>query len=167
MAQSGLGLFFRSQNILSKMKTCPSCKLEKSEDAFHKHKLRGLQLYCKECRKVVDQKYWEKRKNDPEKMRMKKSWRTKTNKENQEFVFNYLIEHPCPCGETNPMVLTFDHLHDKTTEVSLMIVNTRKLVDIKKEIEKCQVLCSNCHMKKTAKDFNWWVYRLCKKQGIA
>lgn len=149
------------------MKTCSKCKLEKLEHEFHKHKTRGLQLYCKKCRKEIDQKYWKKRKLDPKKMDLKKTWIKKKRTQNQEYVFNFLLEHPCPCGETNPMALTFDHLRDKETNISEMVNFPSSLDNLKKEISKCQVLCSNCHMKKTAKDFNWWVYRMCKRQGIA
>jgi 5-methylcytosine-specific restriction endonuclease McrA len=27
---------------------------------------------------------------------------------------------------------------------------------LKNEIEKCQILCANCHLRKTANDFNWY-----------
>ena len=31
-----------------------------------------------------------------------------------------------------------------------------QILPILKEIEKCEIRCSNCHRKKTAKDFNWY-----------
>lgn len=76
-------------------------------------------------------------------------------------IFTYLLQHPCvDCGETNPVVLEFDHQRNKDINVSQMVRQKRKWKTIKKEIEKCEVRCSNCHTKKTAVDQNWPKYRL-------
>ena len=69
---------------------------------------------------------------------------------------NYLKEHPCiNCGESDPVVLDFDRLQDKKYNVSEMI-GAFGLKSVIKEINKCQVLCANCHRRKTAKDQNWY-----------
>jgi hypothetical protein len=56
------------------------------------------------------------------------------------------------------VVLTFDHLGDKLFSISSRIGcgNLPKLIE---EIGKCVVRCANCHMRKTAKDFNWYTVR--------
>ena len=53
------------------------------------------------------------------------------------------------CGECNPIVLDFDHLKDKKYNVSRMIHDGFSWKAIKKEIEKCQVVCANCHRIRT------------------
>lgn len=73
------------------------------------------------------------------------------------FVLMYLQANPCAvCGETDPVVLDFDHLGDKTAAIALMINQCQPLVKIEAEMKKCQVLCSNCHRRKTAKQLGWW-----------
>lgn len=53
------------------------------------------------------------------------------------------------CGESDPVCLDFHHLDSKTKEydVSRMTWGT-PFEKIKKEIEKCIVLCANCHRKR-------------------
>ena len=64
-------------------------------------------------------------------------------------VLAYLLEHPCvDCGETDPVVLDFDHLRDKTKNVSALLKST--WTRILREIEKCDVVCANCHRRRTA-----------------
>lgn len=53
------------------------------------------------------------------------------------------------CGEINPIVLDFDHLHDKKYNISRMIHDGFSWKAILKEIEKCEVVCANCHRIRT------------------
>jgi hypothetical protein len=77
---------------------------------------------------------------------------------NQQYIRDYLGEHPCvDCGEADPVVLHFDHRDgaDKVMHVSRMATRA-SLTRIIAEIEKCDVRCANCHMRRTAKQFGWW-----------
>jgi hypothetical protein len=66
------------------------------------------------------------------------------------YIFNYLREHPCVlCGEDDPVVLDFDHLHDKTREVTLIAIMSG-MANLRAEMAKCRVLCANCHRRETA-----------------
>ncbi len=67
----------------------------------------------------------------------------------------YLIEffalHPCvDCGERDPVVLEFDHLQDKSFNIGSAI-RDRNWQSILDEIAKCEVVCSNCHRRRTAR----------------
>jgi len=66
------------------------------------------------------------------------------------YITTYLKTNPCvDCGETDPVILEFDHIKDKDFNISDA---ARKGVSIKKlkdEIAKCEVRCANCHRKKT------------------
>jgi DNA-binding NarL/FixJ family response regulator len=53
------------------------------------------------------------------------------------------------CGETNHIVLDFDHLHNKKYNISRMIHDGFSWKAIAKEIEKCEVVCANCHRIRT------------------
>ena len=45
---------------------------------------------------------------------------------------------------------------NKTDSVSSMITNSKNLNVILEEVKKCEILCANCHAKKTAKQFGWY-----------
>ena len=53
------------------------------------------------------------------------------------------------CGESNHIVLDFDHLKDKKYNISRMIHDGFSWAAIKKEIAKCEVVCANCHRIRT------------------
>lgn len=140
------------------MKICTICKENKDLVLFSKNKNKKdkLQSHCKDCNKKRSKLYYNK---NLKKHRINTSLRKKRIINNsREYIYKYLLEHPCPCGETDPIVLQFDHLSNKKYSISYMLVRGHTLESIKEEIKKCQVLCANCHHKKTAKDFNWWTY---------
>ncbi|MFY9714573.1 MAG: hypothetical protein WAK00_13965 [Microbacterium sp.] len=75
----------------------------------------------------------------------------------QNFVrmVDHLRTHPCvDCGETDPVVLDFDHLPGlpKKFEVARAVnASTRAWSTIAAEIMKCEVVCANCHRRRTAR----------------
>ena len=81
--------------------------------------------------------------------------RRQITKTNNEFYKEYLLTHACvDCGETDPLTLEFDHLTTKFSEVSHMIAGGYSLQAIKREIAKCEVVCANCHSRRTHKRTN-------------
>lgn len=71
-------------------------------------------------------------------------------KEVVSVVNTYKENHPCcDCGKTYPhFVMDFDHIEGrgkKSTNVSDMIRRSANLTKILAEIEKCEVVCANCH----------------------
>jgi len=67
------------------------------------------------------------------------------------FLMAYFHDHPCvDCGETDPIVLEFDHLRDKKFGIAAGI-RSRNWNDVLDEIAKCEVVCANCHRRRTAK----------------
>jgi hypothetical protein len=69
----------------------------------------------------------------------------------------YLLAHPCvDCGETNPVMLDFDHRDPALKKGNIGSLAAAKPWHIvRREIEKCDVRCANCHARRTAKQFNW------------
>ena len=138
------------------MKTCVECKIEKETILFNKNKSRkdGLQSRCKTC----DQNKARERYRSIPSERKNARLRGKKNKEvNRQFVYEFLKKNSCShCGETDPVVLEFDHIEPskKYREISKLVSYSRKTLE--KEIEKCQVLCANCHRRKTADQFGWY-----------
>lgn len=143
------------------MKTCNKCETLKEDSEFHKSKKKGLQAFCKACRKTIDHAYWKIRALDPVAMSTKQAYGKSRIKERHEMMFQYFMEHPCvDCGETDPIVLTFDHIRDKHFNVSDGMRQGYSMSTIWAEIAKCEVRCGNCHLRKTAKDFGWYTYKL-------
>ena len=56
------------------------------------------------------------------------------------------------CGETNPLLLDFDHLRDKRANVSQLVQSGMSWMTVKAEIDKCVIRCANCHARKTARE---------------
>ena len=71
--------------------------------------------------------------------------------ERTQWLLDYFVEHPCAdCGETDPVVLEFDHLRDKRFNIGPELANYA-WEDIVEEIAKCEVVCANCHRRRTAR----------------
>lgn len=60
------------------------------------------------------------------------------------------------CGNDDYRVLEFDHLDhtQKSFTISEAVSKAKSLDKIKAEIDKCQVLCANCHRIKTWEERN-------------
>jgi hypothetical protein len=143
------------------MKICISCKTEKDLTEFTKNRSKkdGYNTSCRECKRKHQQAWYAKSSTAQKKRVFERNKRIRGTLLKQ--LFDYLTEHPCvKCGEADPVVLEFDHLRDKTTEISNLIARSYSWERVLEEIAKCQVLCANCHRRKTAIDQNWGIYKL-------
>jgi hypothetical protein len=80
----------------------------------------------------------------------------KTNKQNKTEIRKWVEKYKTDnsvCTDCKvsypPYVLDFDHIRDKEFGISRAIQNGTSLDKIIKEIEKCEIVCSNCHRKRT------------------
>lgn len=67
------------------------------------------------------------------------------------FLVEFFRMHPCTdCGERDPLVLEFDHLEEKRFTIGHRLPdgNWKSILD---EIAKCEVVCANCHRRRTAR----------------
>lgn len=73
----------------------------------------------------------------------------KSKAKKQIFIYEYLRSHPCvDCGETDPIVLEFDHISPKGHRISLCSMSLERLIA---EVAKCKVRCANCHKRRHSK----------------
>lgn len=139
-------------------KKCTLCKLSKLLTLFSKRKRSkdGHQNVCKECSEKRSKKYY--RTNRVAHKKKTKAQRKVILKRNYQFTWDYLLAHPCvDCGNSNPIVLEFDHVSgEKIAPVSVLVHDSWSLENIQNEINKCEVRCANCHRIKTSKDFGWY-----------
>lgn len=141
-------------------KICTNCHQEKSIDEFAwKDRSVGKKSsHCKVCQKQKSACWY-----NNNKLRHQKCIKANNKlylKRNKDFVWEYLLCHPCIiCGESDPIVLEFDHRDPKEKHKSVceLMLSKGSLDKLKKEVEKCDVRCANCHRRKTAKQLNWWI----------
>lgn len=137
------------------MKRCGRCHeiKEESEFRFQSKILNKRYSKCKACEKKYRNTYL-KISDVP------RAYRERFMMELANKVYDYLLKHPCSCGESNPVVLEFHHLENKDECISRMIRNCCNWEKIILEIKKCIVLCANCHRKHHAKEGNYRMYKI-------
>lgn len=139
-------------------KYCNKCGKEKDVKEFGKnsYKADGLQSNCKLCRTEMSSNWY---KNN---IRKQVENVAKTKKDIAEMLHAYKVENPyCqgPCGNKYPPeVLQFDHIDPSTKKFNLGdAARNQGRLKVIEEMEKCVLLCANCHALRTAKQFNWYV----------
>jgi hypothetical protein len=138
------------------MKTCSGCNISQSEENFSWQKKSEGKRYsrCKTCKSADAKERWASGKDK------ESNYRSKAKRLNsaREYLWKYLCEHPCiDCGESDPIVLELDHIaNNKFLDVSTMIISNYSLDRIRAEIEKCEVVCCNCHRRRTSMRGNHW-----------
>jgi len=134
------------------MKTCGRCGEEKNIDQFPQRKYRdGRRVpapYCRPCKREYDRNYWA---SNEQYRNSNVAHGEKRRERNIEYVQKVLEESGgcSDCPETNPIVLEFDHLRDKTHNISEMCRSTYSIEAIQQEIDKCEIVCANCHRIRT------------------
>jgi hypothetical protein len=141
------------------MKICIRCKLEQPISNYTRRRVSkdGYNAACKSCTRKASKKHFVE--NREYYLSKAQRHRATNQKASREYTFNHLSNNPCSdCGEDDIIVLQFDHLNPKNKKncVSTLITDGYRLETVKAEIEKCQVLCANCHARKTAKQLSHW-----------
>lgn len=111
-----------------------------------------MPLKDKKARRSYNSEYNKKwyAKNKKKKKEQAKKSRKRAIRRNRRFVENYKLEHPCPlCAENEPCCLSFHHRDGDLKEgnISDMVNRGYSLTRIQKEIDKCNIMCLNCHAK--------------------
>jgi len=103
-----------------------------------------------EARRSYNSKYSKKWyiKNKTKKKEQAKKSRKRVVRRNRKYVEKHKLLHPCPCGEKEPCCLSFHHYEgNKEGNISDMVNRGYSLKRIQTEINKCKVMCLNCHAK--------------------
>lgn len=130
------------------LKTCYKCKKDKDLECFAvKTKNKdGRALECKECKNKYNKGYYAKN-SDIHKQNVRKNSAVLI-KRNTDYVNQIKKERGCKyCPEKEVCCLQFHHLRDKDKSISRLIANLASLERIDAEIQKCEVVCANCHFK--------------------
>jgi hypothetical protein len=109
----------------------------------------------KEDKLKYDRKYNEDNKDKRAKIKVQ------MRKRNSIYVYREKQKRECSiCGESRAICLEFHHRDptEKTQQISIMVNSQASIERIQEEIDKCDVLCANCHRVETAKQQNWYWY---------
>lgn len=137
------------------MKKCPKCKTLKTFESFTKNtKYKdGLSTYCRNCRTLIDAEFY--------KRNIVKISKRKKQEQKERYTVNKKISDALkastPCKDCNkywhPCQMQFDHLLNKKYNISEMLSN-HTWNTIEKEIQKCELVCANCHSLRTYNRLN-------------
>ena len=125
--------------------TCSVCKKLRQDDEFNwRNKAKGIRSkYCRYCQREFSQKHYRTRKS-----------RYLERNERRRLIHAQIIRDakslPCAdCHVEYPFyVMEFDHVRGKKRE-ELARMATLGISTILSEIDKCDVVCSNCHKERT------------------
>lgn len=137
------------------MKTCSRCNIDKTVDLFNRRSKAkdGLSVWCKQCFADYDRERYQ----TVDKERKDRNRHAQAERK-RSLMWEILTTSECKnCGNTDPEVLEFDHREQvgKSFHVSEMMYSY-SWESILAEIAKCDVLCANCHRKRTIKQLGFW-----------
>ncbi len=137
---------------------CTSCNEEQPLTEFAKKTGVRLNTWCKTCNKIYQREHYQKNKQLYKDKA--KAYSREYRKNTYKFLMEYAKDGCVLCSEKEFCCLEFDHLDRSTKTFSIfeMISNGFSLEKIKTELTKCQILCANCHRKRTAQQFDWYKF---------
>jgi hypothetical protein len=132
------------------MKLCGHCGVEKELSEFNRKNQTRYQSWCRPCMNDISrERYHSDREGNAEKQRILKKAR-------MDAMRKYIraIKNSTPCLDCNELypwyVMDFDHVNGKkTTSISEMVQQSAAKWKVLSEITKCELVCSNCHRKRT------------------
>ena len=142
---------------MNKTKLCPSCKVEKDVTEFGANNARpdGLQSQCRACKSLTQGRWYKEHRIEHQARVKRRRFKHRDSVVSQ--ILEYFRTHSCvDCGESDPLVLEFDHVRgQKKRAVQDMVNRGYRWQTISQEIDKCEVRCANCHRRKTAIEFSY------------
>lgn len=131
------------------LRRCGRCAQVLPLERFNRHG-NGRQWWCRECFSA----YFRARGTiHRQQTRAAELRRQRTAR---EFIRGYLATQRCAdCGEADVRVLEFDHLSEKRGDISKLVAVGLSLRALKREITGCEVVCVNCHRRRTARRAKW------------
>ena len=129
------------------MKQCNQCKQTLSIESFAwRYKDKGIRQHaCKECMRLKSKEWYS---NNKEYHVSRNRARSKQNALEMRNYISSLNLSCSECGENHPAVLDFHHVDPTTKDGGIARMMWEQTPEkVKAEIDKCIVLCSNCHRK--------------------
>ena len=134
----------------SESRRCGGCGTDKPLTEFNwRRKAQGQRdNLCRPCRAAYHRLHYERNRQryvDQARVRKQALARART-----RYLIDFFASNPCSdCGEPDPVVLEFDNLGDKLVAI-VQSLPYRAWDSILAEMAKCEVVCANCHRRRTA-----------------
>jgi hypothetical protein len=131
---------------------CSKCKQLKDITCFSRKTETKLHSYCKECHSKYRREHYI---NNKRKYIEKATKRTREERSRIAKIIAEIKNVPCvDCGEKfHPCAMDFDHIESNKIANVSMLAKGHSWEKIKQEIDKCEIVCANCHRIRT------WVTR--------
>src|SRR5712691_6389703 len=136
--------------------TGPCGQLKLLGEFSFKNEARGWRhSYCRACHKAWNRAHYER--NRATYIATAKRDNAIYIAENLRRLLEFLLDHPCvDCGETDLLVLDFDHRDPSTKRMAVSsLLRYASWSALEREIAKCDVRCANDHRRRTAQQFGW------------
>ena len=133
------------------MLKCSRCgELKPVDDFAWRRKRRGQRdSHCRPCRSAYGKEHYAA--NRQRYIDQAQLVKQRVRLERTVLLLAFFRTHPClDCGETDPVVLEFDHIGEKRFNVGEALLS-RIWQAVVEEIEQCEVVCANCHRRRTAR----------------
>lgn len=133
-----------------RFRKCYRCReLKPIEDFAWRRKAKGQRdSFCRPCRSAYGKEHYAA--NRQLYIDQAAAQKQRLRRERTIYLLDFFETHPCvDCGERDPIVLEFDHLRDKSFAIGPHLCR-RSWKAILREIRKCEVVCANCHRRRTA-----------------
>jgi hypothetical protein len=132
-------------------KTCGRCgEIKPADDFSWRRREKGQRdSLCRPCRSEYGKEHYAA--NRQRYIDQAAAVKERVRRERTLLLLEFFESHPCvDCGEADPVVLEFDHLRDKAFNIgrAFSYLRWQTIVD---EMEKCEVVCANCHRRRTAR----------------
>ena len=129
---------------------CYRCgELEPITDFAWRRKPGQHDSLCRPCRSAYGKEHYAA--NRQRYIDQARTVKHKVRLQRTAYLIAYFDTNPCvDCGERDPVVLEFDHLRDKSFSIGFGLTQ-RRWQRILEEIDKCEVVCANCHRRRTAR----------------
>lgn len=132
------------------LRLCGRCGRDLPLASFGRHP-SGHQWWCRDCYRA----YFRAR--AAQHRRQVHLGRKDRRRKARLFVCEYLRVHRCAdCGEADPIVLEFHHRHEKHGNVADLVRHGSSVGALQRELERCIVVCANCHRVRTAASRGSW-----------
>lgn len=130
---------------------CGRCRETLPLSAFNRAR-QGRQHWCRECYRTYFADRGDRHRDAV------KAARARRRTAARQHLRVFLKKNACAdCGEDELLVLELDHHTDgKRASISALVNSGPSIAKLDEELERCEVVCVNCHRRRTARRGGWY-----------
>ena len=137
----------------SDFRQCGKCRRYSPNGNFGKHPQNGRQWWCKQCFCSYFKARGQLHRDQVRAAQLERRIQCAA------VILDRRQAGCMDCGESDPLLLDFDHVGTKRWNVSEMAWRTASPRKVLAEMEQCEVVCGNCHRRRTLHQLDSWRVR--------